>query len=69
MVLENSDKGFNKFLGVCKEALTMYAPLKKKYIRGNNFPFTNRILSEETMKRTRLRDKFLKSKSKDDKKN
>ena len=69
VVLENSDKGFNKFLGVCKEALNMYAPLKKKYIRGNNSPFMNRILSKEIMKRSRLRNKFLKSKSNADKKN
>ena len=68
-VLENSDKGFNKFLDVCKEALNMYAPLKKKYIRGNNSPFMNRILSKEIMKRSRLRNKFLKSKSEADKKN
>ena len=42
----------------------MYAPLKKKYIRGNNSPFMNRILSKEIMKRSRLRNKFLKSKVK-----
>ena len=47
----------------------MYAPLKKKYIRGNNSPFMNRILSKEIMKRSRLRNKFLKSKSEADKKN
>ena len=47
----------------------MYAPLKKKYIRGNNSPFMNRTLSEEIMKRSRLRNKFLKSKSEADKKN
>ena len=29
VVLENSDKGFNKFPDVCKEALNVYAPLKK----------------------------------------
>ena len=29
VVLENNDKGFNKFLGICKEVLNMYAPLKK----------------------------------------
>ena len=58
VVLENSDKGFNKFLDVCKEAL-----------RGNNSPFMNRILSKEIMKRSRLRNKFLKSKSEADKKN
>ena len=69
VVLENSDKGFNKFLDLCKEALNMYAPRKKKYIRGNNSPFMNSILSEEIMKRSRLRNKFLKSKSEADKKN
>ena len=58
VVLENSDKGFNKFLDVCKEAL-----------RGNNSPFMNRILSKEIMKRSRLRNEFLKSKSEADKKN
>ena len=58
VVLENSDKGFNKFLDVCKEAL-----------RGNNSPFMNRTLSKEIMKRSRLRNKFLKSKSEADKKN
>ena len=69
LVLENSDKGFNKCLVVCKEALNMYALLKKKYIRGNNSSFMNRILSKEIMKRSRLRNKFLKSKSEADKKN
>ena len=69
VVLENSDKGFNKFLDVCKEALNMYVPLKKKYIRGNNSQFVNRILSKEIMKRSRLRNKFLKSKIEADKKN
>ena len=62
VVLENSDKGLNKFLDVCKEALNIHAPLKKKYIRGNNYPFINRILSEEIMKRSILRNKFLKVK-------
>ena len=47
----------------------MYALLKKKYIRGNNSSFMNRILSKEIMKRSRLRNKFLKSKSEADKKN
>ena len=59
VVLENSDKGFNKFLDVCKEALNMYDPLKKKYIRGNNSPFMKRILIKEIIKRSRLRNKFL----------
>ena len=69
VVLENSSKGFNKFLGIFKEALSVYAPLKKSYIKGNNYPFMNRILSKEIMNRTRLRNELLKSKSEDDKKN
>ena len=46
LVLENSDKGFNNFHGVCKEALNIYAPLKKRYRRGTNSLFMNRILSK-----------------------
>ena len=42
--------------------------LKRNIIRGNNSPFMNRILSKEIMKRSRLRNKFLKSKSEADKK-
>ena len=69
LVLENSDKGFNKCLVVCKEALNMYAPLKKRYIRGNNSPFMSRTLSKKIMKRSGLRNKLLKSNSEADKKN
>ena len=69
MVWENSDKSFNKFLGACKEALNIYPPLKRKYIRESNSPFLNRVLNKEMMSRTRLRNKFLNSKSEDDKKN
>ena len=69
VILENSDKGFNKFLGVCKEALNMYPVLKKKYKRGNVSLFMNRILKKGRMKRPRLRSTFFNSKSEDDKKN
>ena len=68
VVLENSDKGFHKFFGTCKEPPNMYAPLKNIYIRGNNSPFMYRILSKKIMKRSKLRNKFLKSKSKADNK-
>ena len=29
VILEIRDQGFNKFLGVCKEALNVHAPLKR----------------------------------------
>ena len=51
VVLENSDKGSTKFLSVCKEALKVYASVKMKYIRGNNSPFMNRILSKKQWKK------------------
>ena len=57
VVLENSDKGFHKFLDVRKDILNIYAPLKKKYIRGNNSPFMTRTLSNEIMKSSRLMSK------------
>ena len=42
------------------EVLNRHAPMKLKYVRGNNAPFMNKILSKAIMKRSRLRNKFLK---------
>ena len=39
----------------------------QKYVRGKHFPFMNKILSKELMKRTRLRNKFLKDRNKENK--
>ena len=41
--------------------LSMHAPLKKKYLRANNQPFMNKTLSKVVMTRSRLRNKFLKN--------
>ena len=38
------------------------APIKKKYVRGNNMPFFNKELSGAHKKRTQLRNCFLKKK-------
>ena len=40
-----------------------FAPRKKKYSRGNNMPFMNKLLSRAHMKRTRLRNCYLKKRS------
>ena len=48
--------------------LDKYAPLKKRYVRANQPPFMNKKLSKEIMKRSRLRNKFLKIKSDIDRK-
>ena len=44
-------------------SLDKYAPLKKRYVRANQSPFINRKLNKEIMKMSRLRNKFLNTKS------
>ena len=60
---QSSDGNCDHFFSICSELLDWYAPRKKKFIRGNQARFWNRELSKEAMKRTRLRNKFLKYKT------
>ena len=46
-----------------------HAPIKRKYIRANEAPFMTKDLHKAIMKRSKLRNKFLKSKSLSDRKN
>ena len=61
--INNDDEGFNNFLRTCRNTLDMFAPRKKRYIRGRNTPFMNKTLSNEIMKRSNLRNKHLKRRS------
>ena len=45
------------------KSLDKFAPRRKKYSRGNNMPFMNKLLSRAHMKRTRLRNCYLKKRS------
>ena len=45
------------------KSLDKFAPRRKKYSRGNNMPFMNKLLSRAHMKRTRLRTCYLKKRS------
>ena len=45
------------------EVLQKHAPLKKKYVRANQGPFMNKILHKAVMERSRLLNKFRKSRS------
>ena len=56
------------FLRKCKIALDSRAPLKYKYLRSNHSPFMNKNISKAIMDRTRLRHKFLRSRSIEDRK-
>ena len=48
--------------------LDRHAPIKKRYFRANQSPFMNKKLSKEIMKRSRLRNKVLNTKSDIDRK-
>ena len=48
--------------------LEKHAPTKKKYVRANQAPFITKTLNKEIMKRSRLRNKFLNTKSDIDRK-
>ena len=43
--------------------LISFAPMKKKYARGNQMPFMTKSLSKEIMTRSTLRNKYLKHKT------
>ena len=45
------------------DTLNLFAPIKKKYARGNQMPFMTKDLSKEMMTRYRLRNKYLKDKT------
>ena len=46
-----------------------YAPIKKKYVRANEAPFVTKELHKAIMKRSRLRNKFLKDRTENNQKN
>ena len=61
--LKFNDNRFSGFFDICRTTLDQHAPRKKKYAKGNHMPFINKTLSKEIMKRTKLRNKFLKDRT------
>ena len=62
--LYNSDKdncNYENFQSTFMEALNKHAPMKNKFVRANNAPFMNKLLSKAVMTRSRLKNKFLKN--------
>ena len=59
MLTNNSN--YELFEHTFMELLNIHAPMKKKYVRGNNAPFMCKTLSKAIMTRSRLRNKFLKT--------
>ena len=54
-----------EFENILMTILNIHAPLRKQYLRSNNAPFMNKLLSKAIMVRSRLRNKFLKSKTRE----
>ena len=61
-------KDISSFEETILSVFNKYAPIKKKYIRANEAPFMTKNLHKEIMKQSRLRNKYLKSKSLTDRK-
>ena len=50
-----------RFCDININVLNRHAPHKRKHARGNQMPFITKDLSKAIMKRSRLRNKFLKN--------
>ena len=56
------------FKAVLNEAIQKHAPIKQRYVRANQAPFINKTINKEIMKRSKLGNKFLNTKSDIDRK-
>ena len=59
--LHTNDTSYEHFESTFMNLLNKHAPMKIKYVRANNAPYMNKILSKAIMTRSRLRNKFLKN--------
>ena len=67
LIIRNKDDGFTGFIEACMETVNQHAPCKQKHVRGNHLPFMNKTLSKEIMMRARLRSRFLKNRTEENK--
>ena len=57
----NNNINYNLFESIFMLLLNKHAPIREKYVRANNAPFMNKILSKAVMNRSRLRNRFLRN--------
>ena len=65
--LQISNKDLKHFKETCLSVVNTIAPLKSKFIRVNQAPFTNKEIQRAVMFRLKLRKKFLKRRSESNK--
>ena len=61
--MKEKDTNYERFESMFVELINQHAPMKIKYVRANNAPFMNKVLSKSVMTRSRLRNRFLKNPS------
>ena len=54
---------YDLFKNVCMDVINKHAPLKRKYIRANHAECMDNELSKAIMKRSKLRNNYLKHRS------
>ena len=59
--ISDTELNYDVFENIFLKHINKYAPMKEKRVRANNSPFMNKILSKAVMKRSRLRNKYLKN--------
>ena len=66
-VFVNNNDGLQRFCDININILNRHAPRKRKLARGNQMPFITKELSKAIMKRSRLRNNFLKNRTEENK--
>ena len=66
--LRISDKDLKHFIETCLSVVNRIAPLKNRFIRATQASFMNKEIQRAVLVRSKVRKKFLKSRSKSDKK-
>ena len=68
MTSERNDLESGRFKTALNKAIHIHAPIKKRHVRANQAHFINKKINKEITKRSRLRNKFLNTKSDIDRK-
>ena len=66
-VFVNNDDGLQKFCDININILNRHTPRKRKLAQGNQMPFITKDLSKAVMKRSRMRNNFLKNRTEENK--
>ena len=62
---KNEDEGYFHFEVTFLRVLEKHAPMKKKVLRANDKPYMTKVLRQAIMRRSALKNKYLKDKSED----